>query len=280
MRLILICLGTLLISFLIWSTLWAWARGFTYEPYSHPLTSWSAPEGAPLLALQSSSLEEARAFLLKNPDQILLLELYMSEDGLFFTAPAQKIGEWSRLSQESPEFKRGNKHYYYSFSFIQAQLGDSIRPLEDWLALRPRFWILKIQDNALDVDRRLIEWVEKNSFQDRAVVTSEIDLIVTSLKDQRPLWVYGSSRSDLVKLLTLTSVHLGGLANFKRDFFFTPVTLQRRSVLNEEVVKEMKRRFKKVVIGPVHTDQDRAEALRFHPDILILGSALTQGSNN
>jgi hypothetical protein len=41
----------------------------------------------------------------------------------------------------------------------------------------------------------------------------------------------------------------------------------------------MKRRLKKVAIGPVHTDQDREKALNLQPDILILSSDTLQNSS-
>ena len=102
--------------------------------------------------------------------------------------------------------------------------------------------------------------------------TSDIDLVISATKDKRPLWIYGSSQSDLTKLLSMASVNLEALVNFKRDYFITPVAWNHRNMLNPKVIAEMKRRFKKVAIGPVHTDQDRAEALALKPDVLILSS--------
>jgi hypothetical protein len=126
----------------------------------------------------------------------------------------------------------------------------------------------------MDVDKHITIWVEKNNFAQSVVITSDADIVLSSLKDKNPLWIYGTSLSDLTKLLTMASINLEGLVNFKRDYFITPVTLKNRDMINPKVIAEMRKRFKKVAIGPVRTDQDRDIAQKLNPDILILSSEL------
>lgn len=279
MKLFLISLAAFVFSGLIWATLWFWGQGFSYQPYDHPLMAWKS-EGEPVHALSTFHPEEAQHFLTQNPHGVLFLNLYVSADGEFFTAPQKALNFPQEILKKTPEAYKGNKHFYYKMETIKSQLGDQVFPVESFLSLKPRFWMLNIMDNALEVDLNIMAWVEKNKMEKQAVILSDIDLVISSLKDQKPLWIYGSTQSDLAKLLTMASINLEGIVNLRRDYFVTPVFLKDRIVLNSAVIRDMKKRFKKIAIGPVHTDQDRVLALKEQPDVIILSSPLTQEANN
>ncbi len=273
MRLLIIGLGTLLVVAFVWTTMWFWGQGLSYKPYDNPLLSWERPRGKPRLALSTNDIQQAKDFLQRNPQGILELNLLVSRDGLFFTADSQDLQFIDKLPQTDPKDFQGSHHYDYDFAFLQSH-APHIIPAEKWLQLKPAFWILNIEDNATGINNQVVSWVEKNKISDKSVFTSDVDVVITSLKEKKPLWIYGTSFSDLTKILTLASVRLESIASFNRDYFITPVRWDRRYVLNHDVIGEMRRRFKKVAIGPVHTDQDRARALTLKPDILILGPEL------
>ncbi len=271
MKLLGICLGALLVAFMAWSTMWFWGQGLIYKPYDHPLMNWTETDGKVLTALSTDNFDEASAFLQKNPGGILYLNIRVSGSGQLFTATAQELEFISKLSSSNTTEYKGNRNFYYTYDFLKSQ-AHGIRTVDEWLTLKPRFWILNIVDNAIDIDRYITEWVTKAKIENQIVITSEADIVISSLKALHPLWIYGTSLSDLAKVLTLASINLEGLVNFKRDYFITPVILRKREVLNPKVILEMRKRYKKVAIGPVHTDQDRDKAIKLQPDILILGS--------
>ena len=274
MRLIGISFGALLVAVMAWATLWFWGKGLTYKPYDHPLLNWSQPEGKSVLALSTDSFQEAADFLTKHPDGILYLNIRVSGNGQLFTAESKELDFISEISKTNLNEYKGNKHFYYDYAFLKSR-SPGIRTIDEWLTLKPRFWIFNVLDNAIDIDRYLTEWITKNEFQNQVIITSDTDLIISSVKELNPLWVYGTSLSDLTKIMTMASINLESLVNFRRDYFITPVILKNRDVLNPKIILEMKKRFKKVAIGPVRTDQDREKALQLYPDILILAS----GSN-
>jgi hypothetical protein len=282
MKLLGISLGALLVAAMLWTTLWFWGQSLTYKQYDHPLLSWSPVQGQPVLALNTDSFQEASEFLKKNPDSILEINLRVTSEGLLYTAPDASLDFIFQLPKTDASAYKGNKSFYYSYEFLTSH-APGVVPIEKWMELKPRFWIFNIVDNAMDIDKNLTLWVEKNKMENLIVLTAEADIVISSLKDKNPLWIFGTSLSDLTKLLTLESIHLEALAPFKRDYFITPVRLgigaKDREVLNPVLVKEMKRRLKKVAIGPVHTDQDREKALNLQPDILILSSDTLQNSS-
>lgn len=275
MRLLLITLGTFVITAFVWTTLWLWGQSFTYKPYDHPLMSWTLDQQKPVLALATKNPQEASQFLEQNPQGILFLDLHISRDGRFFTSPDRALDFISKLPETDRNEYRGDKAFHYDLDFLQNH-SPSLVTLNDWMKLKPKFWIFNLLDNATDIDKNIIQWVEKNNLQDGVVITSDTDLVISSIKDSKPLWIYGTSLSDLAKLLTMASVKLESIVTFKRDYFITPVTHRKRMMLNPRVISEMRRRFKKVAIGPVHTDQDREIALKMQPDILILSSETFQ----
>ncbi|MFN8791184.1 MAG: hypothetical protein ACK5Y2_06985 [Bdellovibrionales bacterium] len=267
MKLLLLTLGTLLILALLWMTLFFWGQGLQYQPYDHPLMKTSQTRNV----LATESLQQAEKFLKQDAEGGLLLSVRMSRDGLFFTAPASSLQVLAELSRSEPELARGPKPHLYDFSFLQARL-QGFAPLDQWMTLKPepKLWIFDLQDNALEIDRRFADWFEKQKLSERALIRSDIDLVVSSLKEMRPLWIYGSSLSDLNKFLTLGSIGLQGIANFQRDYYFTPLTRFERNMINENVLKEVRKRHKKIALGPVRTDLEKEQALRFKPDLIIL----------
>lgn len=269
MRLVGISLGAVLVAAMVWGIMWFWGGSQTYKPYDHPLMNWTHPEGQPLQALSTDDLDEAKDFLAKNPDGILYLNLKVSKDGLLFTTKPGALDFITKLQQENPNEYTGNKNFYYDFAYLKKHAPDLIL-VDDWITLKPKFWIFNIVDNAMDIDKHITIWFEKNNFADKAVITSDADIVISSLKDKNPLWIYGTSLSDLTKLLTMTSVKLQALVGFKRDYFITPVTLNNREAINPKLIIEMKKRFKKVAIGPITTNQELEIAKTQSPDILII----------
>jgi hypothetical protein len=274
MKLLSISFGTVFIAALIWTTLWLWSGNLTYKPYEHPLMSWVSPDQKPVLALSTNNLEQAQKFLAEHPDGVLEVTLKTTKDSQFFVAPDSAFDFIAKLPKENIDEYQGNKYHFYTYEYLKKHVPDMVLA-EEWLKLSPRFWIFNVEDNVTDTDIHVVDWIEKNKLQDKAIITSDVDLIVSATKERRPLWIYGSSQSDLAKLLSMASINLTGLVNFKRDYFITPATWNNRDMLNAKVVEEMRKRFKKVVIGPVHTDQDRGRALKLNPDVLILSADLT-----
>ena len=68
----------------------------------------------------------------------------------------------------------------------------------------------------------------------------------------------------------MASIGLEGLVSFQRDFYFSPLEIQGRSMINEDVLNEVRKRYKKIALGPVHTDQDREKVLQLKPDVIVV----------
>ncbi len=249
--------------------LWVMAAFFagpqTYTPYDHPLMKLKSPS----VALQADSLKSASEFISQDSSRGILLKLHVSRDGQLFTATTSAFDFLKKLAAEnSMEFK-GLKIHQYEYDFIKSQTEQTI-PLKAWMILSPAFWIFDVQDNAIDVDRYVVETVEAEKLENKVIIRSSTDLVVSSLKKRKPLWIYGSTQSDNTVMLTMASAYLEGLPRFERDYYFTELTYRNRNMINDRVLNEVRKRQKKIAIGPVENLEEKNKALALNPDVLII----------
>lgn len=254
MKLLWISLLSLVIMGLLWLILSVFSNQQTYQAYDHPVLRFTDP----VLALAPSTFQAATEFVQQKGGGALYLTVFMSQDGQFFTLDEKE--------------HQGLKSQLYSYEELK-KLSQDIVPLKAWFQLQARFWILNVQTNTLDVDRNLIALIEAEKWQDQVIIRSDTDVIISAMKEKKPLWVFGSSQSDMTQFLTMASAKLEGMPRFNRDVYFTPLEFQGRDMMNASVFAEVRKRKKKLAIGPVHTDQDRERAQAHQPDILILSES-------
>ncbi|MFN8845801.1 MAG: hypothetical protein ACK5V3_03615 [Bdellovibrionales bacterium] len=269
MKLLGISLATLLVMALIWSLLFVFSSQQSYEAYDHPLLNRLNER---ILALEPETFETATEFIEVDPRGGLVVKLHMSKDGHFFTASQNTLDTLFETLKKSSQHYVGPKTFLYTYDFLKSQSEDLI-PLEAWLQLKPSFWVIDILTNAMEVDKYLIDHLKDKQIDEEIIIRSDTDIIVSSLKESKPQWLFGSSQSDMTEMLTMALVKLEGLPRFNRDIYFSPLNYSGRSVLNGEVFKEIRKRKKKVAIGPVHTESEREQALVYEPDILIVSEA-------
>jgi len=269
MKLLGISLFCVFATLIIWLTMSKFGDAQAYQAYDHPLMSLPAPS----FAISTSSISVAEKFLAQNKAHGLRLAVHISSDGQLFTAPPQSFEFLKSLAEKNPAMFKGLKSHLYTFEFLKSQNSDLL-VVNSWKNLKPAFWIFDVQDNAVDADRFIIEWVEANQWSDNLIIRSDVDLIVSSLKRSKPLWIYGSSLSDSTQFLTMASARLEGLPRFLRDYYFTTLTYQNRDMINPRVFDEMRKRKKKIAIGPVFSLKEKTQALLHSPDILILDEKL------
>lgn len=240
MKLISITLGTLLIAFLLFMTVRMWGENQTYKPYDAPFFK------------ESSSLAvivpwEQNFLLEKKPDLILWVDTYRAEDGNLLVKP------W--VDRNKPKHQMEQK-------------ANPARPLLKELLLKfpqTRF-VINCNDNVHDIHRHLVQVIEEAKAAERVLLQSEYNTILISAKELSPMIVYGSTVADLMRLKTFNSMFLLPTAPFQGDVFFSPLKVRNRQAVSKEIVQEMKKRFKKVYLGPLSTKEEVAEALSYEPD--------------
>ena len=200
----------------------------------------------------------------RNKDAIFWLDLLKTQDGFFLVQnPSRKALLTPDLLKEN---FRSDKTYYYDLRFLRLYY-DSEVLLEDFLAAFPnQKFILNIQDNATDVHKSLVQTVKQSKADDRVLFQSDIELVLQSIKEIQPLGIFGTSQSDLMRLLSFDSIGLLPASPFYGDVFIAPFKVLKRPAFNENILLEMQRRLKPIILGPLKNTQELVDARSLKPD--------------
>ena len=89
---------------------------------------------------------------------------------------------------------------------------------------------------------------------------------------------YGSSQSDRLRMKAFENLApwKAGLlpaTPFKGDVYFSPLKWRNIEMLTSEIISEMKRRQKHVVIGPINNEEELKRAKSLAPDGYLINDA-------
>lgn len=123
-------------------------------------------------------------------------------------------------------------------------------------------FVLNIIDNVGEAHTTLVDTIKDLKPNDRTLIQSDVLVIMTSIKEIKPEWVYGTSTPDLMRLMTFDSMFVLPSTQFKGDVFIAPFTIMKRPAFNDDIITEMRRRNKRIFLGPIENEQQFAEASR------------------
>lgn len=239
MKLISLILGTLLIAFILFMTVRMWGEGQTFKPFDAPFLKGDGP--VVIVGWEQNFLLE------KKPDLILWADVYRAKDENILVKP------WADRNKGKKDLE---------------QIATPARPLlKDLLVKFPNTrFVINCNDNVQDIHLQLVKVIEEAKAVDRVLVQSDYNTILISMKELNPMIVFGSTIADLTRLKTFDSMWLLPAAPFKTDVLFAPLKFHNRPTVNREISLEMKRRFKKVFLGPLATKEDVEQAKAFEAD--------------
>ena len=132
--------------------------------------------------------------------------------------------------------------------------GIKVPRLQDLLAQFPnQRFVVHVVDYRPGLDKRLAEVIESGHAADRVLLHSENDGILRDLREQHPVWLFGTSQTQLTQLLSLK---LGPVAPLRGDVMIAPPFWNRTPFLTEAMCAEAHRRHLKVFAGPLLTEAD------------------------
>lgn len=248
MRLLVLTFGLLLAILISFSAVRMWADGQVYTPFK---TNYFRPEEANNKEKIQIVPWEQNYLLEKKPELVLWVDIYRTTKGEILAKPWK---DKNTLKKDLP------------------QEANPSRPLLlDLLKQFPKArWVINCDDNTQDIQVTLNSVLAEAQMQDLILVQSNYNTILESLKETQPMLVYGSTIADITRLKTFQSMALISASPFKGDVFFAPLTYLDRPAVNEEIVTEMHRRFKKVIIGPLMNAQDLEQAQKLGADGFFL----------
>ena len=76
--------------------------------------------------------------------------------------------------------------------------------------------------------------------------------------------LFGTTQPEILKLKAMESLHLIEAATMRADVLIYPLTYYKKTFYTEALQTELKRRFKKIIVGPVSATEIE-EAKKLNP---------------
>ncbi|MFP5518303.1 MAG: hypothetical protein ACLGGX_00240 [Bdellovibrionia bacterium] len=227
-----------------------WGLNQQFTPYDHPLLTKS---GVVYGAVVHSTDEIEQLSRIKS-EAWAVVPVRMSSDKKFYVLTNKQTSDFidflEKKQRENPSqpIFRSNKIHEYSTEELK-QFFATLVTLEDLYKTFPQqVFAISLQDNASEIHAHLAKLLEPYQADQRTVILSDTHVLLTSVKEQKPQWLYGSSRADITRLLSFESVGILPATPFKADILTTPLSYQNRPLLKGEIVEEISRRKKITII--------------------------------
>lgn len=245
MRIILVSVGTLVVFTMLLLTTKFWGQSRMYTEYQHPFFAADAAQ-LPLTFQDTTGLSRADVEALLAGNENLYLEVAFTQDEVL-VLPLKKFDRAVR---------------YYNLADIKADVLD-IDALGPSLQKDRRF-ILKLMENTRAEHEVFVENLKKAGLEKSKnfLVMSDYEAPLKALKELEPAYVYGSTKPEILRIVAMQSMYILEAATLRADAIVQPLQLRNQDFFNEAILKEMKRRFVKIIVGPVSTSEvPRAQQL-------------------
>lgn len=266
MRIILISVLSLIALAVLITMTRIWGLSQPHRLYDHAF--FSGP--APLVIAKVKTLEEAQEALKMKSDVVLWLDVRFSQERVPYILDPSRDAAFLNAKKEAQEKNPQTP------IFIGARLSDypweqineffnTTPALKEFYQQFPQTrFVINMVDNVSDAHLKLVEALEGLKPNDRTLIQSDALILMTSVKDLKPEWVYGTSVPDLMRLLTLDSMYVLPATLFKGDVFIAPFTLKNRPAFNDDILVEMHRRQKRIFLGPIQSETQLRHAQSFN----------------
>lgn len=269
MRVIAILVGTVLFLGMGLLTARFWGLGLPYREFDHAF--FDSPS---TFVFNVQNFGQANDALKVAPQSVLWLDVRVSRDHEFFIKSPRDLTAVLNEGIVGRTFV-GSKPYFYDYAFLKSLMPD-LKTLKDFLEQYPQQrFVLNVIDNHDNVHLRLAETLADYQPNDRVLVHSDTDGIIEHLKKEKPFWIYGMSLPELTRVLTFDSIGLGPAIQVRGDVLISPLERFDREFATESLLTEMKRRKKRVLLGPFETDSQVQKAIEYHQSSLSDGFILS-----
>ena len=265
MRVLLISLGSIALLVIMLATARFWGLGLPYQEFKHPFFSQRA-----IYTVQVENLGQAADAIKADPDVVLWVDVRMTRDQKLFVLSQTTANSFLKPENMGSDF-RGAKTYMYDWAQLKTYFTEA-KPLADFVSQFPtQRFIVNVIDNQYEIHEILAKEIKNYAPEKRILVQSETDVILKSVKEKEPFWLFGTSLPELTRLVTFSSIGLEPAIAVRGDVIISPLRLHERKFINEQVLSEMKRRLKKVLIGPVKNDAELNQAVSLFQKNLVDG---------
>jgi hypothetical protein len=273
MRFIFVTIGTAFLILALITMARIWGLGQKFSPFEHNFFNGSVP----LVIVKADTLPAIEAALKIKPDAVIWLDVRMSKDKIAYILPPTEdvkfLKNREELQKASPQtpIYTGGKLSEYDLAQLKEFYKTTPTLKEIYETYKDTRFILNVVDNVSEVHAYIVDTLKDLSLKadTRTLLQSDALIIITAIKDLKPEWVYGTSYPDIMRLMSFESIYILPATQFKGDVFIAPFKVMKRPAFNDNVIAEMRRREKKVFLGPIETEDEFKKAKALSADGLI-----------
>lgn len=274
MRVLLISIATVIVIGLLILMTRIWGMGQVFAEFPHEYFNGTPP----LMVVKADSLEAVKTILAKKPDAAIYIDVRVSNDKVAFVLSPTRDEEFMvnrlQMQKDHPETRiyTGGRLSEYSWEQIN-EFYKTTPALKEYYQQFPQTrFVLNLVDNAMDVHVTVTDAISDLNPDKRTIIQSDANVVIDSVKTLKPAWLYGTSVPDLVRMLTFDSMYLLPAIQYKGDVFIAPFKISKRNAFNADIIEEMRRRHKKIMLGPLKSAEEYAKAQTYSPDGYIFES--------
>jgi len=249
MRLIVVTIGSLFVSFVVFMTVKMWGRSQTFIDYNR---AFYKTESTPLTFKVASN----------KPDDF---EKQLAEiNNLYLnvtTTLDQKLVLVKANSTASSNYR--SKSY--------DQIANEVIDLQKYKnQLQNKRLIFNITENAIAGHEIFADELQKLGLDksENIVITSPYDVMARSVKELQPALLFATSQPEILRIKAMESMNLIEAATFRADIVIHPRLYYKQKFFTDDLLNELKRRHVRVIVGP-DTQDEIEKAKELNPFALI-----------
>ena len=249
MRILLVTIGSLLVSLMCFWIVKFWGRSQVYPEYQHAMYLIS-PGTVEFAKPSFQNLEND----LKN-QEFLFLEVVITMD--------QKLVMLRR------RWTKDDKSVRYS---LYDDIKKDLLNLQDYKdILKNKKIIFSLVENSQAAHENFFYNMQQLGLEkgENFIVTSPYEAPIKALKELAPSFVYATTQPEILKIVAMGSMHLFEAANIRADIILHPLKIRNQIFYTEDLLTELARRHKRIIVGPI-TAAEKDEAVKLNPYGLVI----------
>lgn len=251
MRILIITLGTAVVCLVIFLILKIWGGSQTFISYHHPF--YNQRQNGTVVQFEKPEFIKIPEILKKSKKNIYL-DIATTKDGIIVIHEVNKYKTSSFRNQ-----------YFKDIKDVVLNLADFKNNLQN------RKIIFNLTENAIAGDKTLIEEFQKLSLTDKSeiLISAPYEVMSKSLKELAPTYIFATSTPEILRLKAMESFYLIETASLRADVIIHPLYYYKKLFFTETFLQEIKRRNKKIIIGPI-PQSEYEDALKLNPFGIIV----------
>ena len=252
MRVIVAIIISLFVTTLVFFTIKFWGLSLPYSDYKHPFY-----DTTEIVVFKKPTFANVEKAITTTTDN-LYLDVANTRDQKLVIIPTN--------NDQSMDHTKDIRNKQY------AEVEKDVLLLAKYKDfLQKRKLILNINENAIGGHLIFTDHVKSLGFEkgDSILITTPYETLSKTIKEILPTFLYGTTQPEILKLKAMESLNLIEAATMRADILIYPLTYYKQPFYTEKLQAELKRRFKRTIVGPI-SPSEVEEAKKLNPFGIII----------